>query len=155
MIAAAGRKPRVLAYAERTSSLQSRGAPRRAALARIAALLTLLAIALLFGVSAMLLYHLGYTYESPGGSILEKMHPGSLAAILTVPAFVIVPNTLSLTRYGETLTELLDRKDEIIADHHRMMEQQKKANPNRALVDVLSEVLDTEDETAPCVVCHY
>jgi 3'-phosphoadenosine 5'-phosphosulfate sulfotransferase (PAPS reductase)/FAD synthetase len=56
---------------------------------------------------------------------------------------------------GETLTELLARKEEIIADHHRIMEQQKKANPNRALVDVLSEVLDTEDETAPCVVCHY
>ena len=56
---------------------------------------------------------------------------------------------------GETLIELLARKEEIIADHKRMMEQQKKACPNRALVDVLSEVLDSEDDTAPCVACHY
>ncbi len=56
---------------------------------------------------------------------------------------------------GETLLELLAHKEEIVADHKRMMEQQKKACPTRALVDVLSEVLDSEDDTAPCVACHY
>jgi 3'-phosphoadenosine 5'-phosphosulfate sulfotransferase (PAPS reductase)/FAD synthetase len=56
---------------------------------------------------------------------------------------------------GETLMELLARKEEIIADHDRQMKKQGKASSSRSLVDVLSEVLDSEDDTPPCVQCHY
>ncbi|MDX2040258.1 MAG: phosphoadenosine phosphosulfate reductase family protein [Acidobacteriota bacterium] len=55
---------------------------------------------------------------------------------------------------GETLPELLARKDEIIADHKRLMEQEKKVSPNRPLVQILAEVLDWENEQQGCVVCH-
>lgn len=56
---------------------------------------------------------------------------------------------------GETLLELLARKDEIIAEHNRLLKQEIKYAPHRPLIDVLSEVLDGEDDTAPCTVCHY
>lgn len=56
---------------------------------------------------------------------------------------------------GETLAELLERKDDIIADHEKTMNRQKLENKSRALVDVLSDVLDDEDDTLPCVQCHY
>lgn len=56
---------------------------------------------------------------------------------------------------GETLRDLLKRKDKIIAEHERIMNQEKMYSSNRPLVDVLSEVLDGEDDQAPCTVCHY
>jgi len=56
---------------------------------------------------------------------------------------------------GETLLELIARREQIIAEHQKNMERQKKAATNCALVNVLSDVLDSEDDTAPCVVCHY
>lgn len=56
---------------------------------------------------------------------------------------------------GETLLELLNRKEEIIADHEKMMKLQRSEKKSRALVDILSDVLDGEDDTLPCVQCHY
>jgi hypothetical protein len=56
---------------------------------------------------------------------------------------------------GETLIELIARREQIIAEHQKNMEQQRKAATNCALVNVLSDVLDVEDDTAPCVACHY
>jgi hypothetical protein len=56
---------------------------------------------------------------------------------------------------GETLLELVARREQIVAEHHRNIERQKKAATNSALVNVLSDVLDGEDDTAPCVACHY
>ena len=56
---------------------------------------------------------------------------------------------------GETLLELLERKGEIIAEHERLMKQEIRFSPNRPLVDVLSEVLDSEDDRDPCTVCRY
>jgi hypothetical protein len=55
---------------------------------------------------------------------------------------------------GETLTELLERKAEIIADHAKAMTRQQKTQPDRPLVEALAEVLDEEDETLPCLACH-
>lgn len=55
---------------------------------------------------------------------------------------------------GETLLELLERKDQIIADHEKAVAKQAKEKPNQSLSDVLSAVLDEEDETLPCLACH-
>lgn len=55
---------------------------------------------------------------------------------------------------GETLLELIARKDDIIAEHKRLMDQERKMSPNRPLVEVMSNVLDGEDEQQGCVVCH-
>jgi hypothetical protein len=55
---------------------------------------------------------------------------------------------------GETLRELLARKDEIIANHEKAMNRQKKEAPDRPLSEALEEVLDEEDDELPCLACH-
>ncbi len=55
---------------------------------------------------------------------------------------------------GETLLELLARKEQIIAEHEKAILREKKATPNRALAQVLEEVLDSEDDELPCLACH-
>ena len=56
--------------------------------------------------------------------------------------------------HGETLLELLERKDEIIANHNKAMAREKKASPNRPLAESLAAVLDDEDDDLPCLACH-
>jgi hypothetical protein len=53
----------------------------------------------------------------------------------------------------ETLLELLERKDQIIADHEKAMEKQAREKPNQSLSNVLAIVLDDEDDTLPCLIC--
>ena len=45
--------------------------------------LATLAVAVMFLVSAMVLYALGISYESSGGTVLEKVHPGSWIVFAT------------------------------------------------------------------------
>lgn len=53
----------------------------------------------------------------------------------------------------ESLLELVARKDQIIADHKKMIGQKKKNLPNRPLIEVFDSVLD--DETGDfCFVCN-
>lgn len=54
---------------------------------------------------------------------------------------------------GTTLDELVARKDEIIADHEKRMERERKARPHAPLVDVLETVLDRQDVELPCLTC--
>lgn len=55
---------------------------------------------------------------------------------------------------GESLLQLLARKDEIIANHERSLAREKKAMPNRPLAEVLETVLEQENEELPCLMCH-
>lgn len=55
---------------------------------------------------------------------------------------------------GETLTELLARRDEVMRRHTESMERAKKRRKNLPLIEVLSDALDDDDETTPCAVCH-
>lgn len=54
---------------------------------------------------------------------------------------------------GETLPELLARKDEIMARHEVTMERVQKRRKNIPLIEMLGDVLDEEDDTAPCQMC--
>ena len=54
---------------------------------------------------------------------------------------------------GETLPELLSRRDEILERHKTAMARQQKQRANEPLIDVLAETLDEEDDTQPCTVC--
>ena len=55
----------------------------------------------------------------------------------------------------ETLLELLDRRDEILADHAKAMARaQQKVPPNQPLAQVLASVLDEENDLLPCLACH-
>jgi len=53
----------------------------------------------------------------------------------------------------ESLLELVARKDQIIADHERMMGERKRHLPNRPLSEVFDSVLDDETEDF-CFVCN-
>jgi len=55
---------------------------------------------------------------------------------------------------GETLTELLARKDSILAEHEKSLARQQQLKPNKPLTQALSEVLDNEDDSLPCLICH-
>lgn len=55
---------------------------------------------------------------------------------------------------GETLTELLAKKDSILAEHEKSLARQQQLKPNKPLAQALSEVLDDEDDSLPCLICH-
>ena len=56
---------------------------------------------------------------------------------------------------GETLLELIARRDQILIDHEKaMVREQQKAPANQPLAEVLAAALDEEDDTLPCLVCH-
>jgi Phosphoadenosine phosphosulfate reductase family len=55
---------------------------------------------------------------------------------------------------GETLRELIARKDEIMAKHWAVLERERQRRKNLPLVEVLGDVLDDEYDTLPCQVCH-
>ncbi|OKJ72200.1 phosphoadenosine phosphosulfate reductase family protein [Streptomyces sp. CB02460] len=56
---------------------------------------------------------------------------------------------------GESLQELIERKDEIEAKHQAALERAaKRIKPNRPLLEVLTDALDSDDDEAGCSVCH-
>jgi len=56
---------------------------------------------------------------------------------------------------GETLKELIARKDEIVADHEKALTRQRqKSAPRTPLAEVLAASLDEEDDDLACVACH-
>jgi 3'-phosphoadenosine 5'-phosphosulfate sulfotransferase (PAPS reductase)/FAD synthetase len=57
---------------------------------------------------------------------------------------------------GESLEELTnpERVAQIKANHEKTMQAERKSRPNRPLVDILSEVLDDEDDSQACNICH-
>lgn len=54
---------------------------------------------------------------------------------------------------GETLDELLARRDEILQRHEAAMARAKQKRGNLPLVEVLGAALDEDDDTAACTVC--
>lgn len=57
---------------------------------------------------------------------------------------------------GETLRELISRREEIIADFEKAQERQRSMpRPNRSLAEVLGGVMvDDDDEARGCTICH-
>ncbi|MFF7393184.1 phosphoadenosine phosphosulfate reductase family protein [Streptomyces scabiei] len=56
---------------------------------------------------------------------------------------------------GESLHQLIERREEIQAKHEAAMERAaKRVKPNRPLLEVLSDALDADDDEAGCSVCH-
>jgi hypothetical protein len=54
---------------------------------------------------------------------------------------------------GETLLELLARKDEILDRHTKVMIRERNAAPNKPLFEILGSSLDDEDGVELCTVC--
>jgi hypothetical protein len=55
---------------------------------------------------------------------------------------------------GETLRDLLARKDEILEKHEAAMSREKANRRNIPLIEVLGDVLDDDDDTLPCQICN-
>ncbi len=55
---------------------------------------------------------------------------------------------------GETLPDLLARRDDIMVKHEENLKRVKAKRKNLPLVDVLADALDDGDEKSPCTVCH-
>ena len=54
---------------------------------------------------------------------------------------------------GETLIDLLSRRDEILERHEAAMARAGKVRANVPLIEALTDALDEEDDTVPCAVC--
>ena len=54
---------------------------------------------------------------------------------------------------GETLVELLSRRDEILERHEAAVSNAKTNRKNIPLIEALADALDDEDDTIPCMVC--
>ena len=85
--------------------------------------------------------------------MLAQEHPDLFAKAIEYEQNHADGRTYTWTQ-GETLQELLARKDEIIANHDKAMNKTKKAAPNRPLAEALESVLDDEDDGLPCLACH-
>ena len=55
---------------------------------------------------------------------------------------------------GETLPQLLERRDAIMARHEKSLKRAESRRKNLPLVDALSEALDDEEESSSCTMCH-
>ncbi len=54
---------------------------------------------------------------------------------------------------GETLSDLLTRRDEILEKHEVALERARRTRRNIPLVEVLAEAFDEDDDTPACAVC--
>ena len=54
---------------------------------------------------------------------------------------------------GESLVELLARKNEILERHEATLDREKAKKKNRPAWDVFASALDEDDDTEPCAVC--
>ena len=54
---------------------------------------------------------------------------------------------------GETLPELISRRDEILKRHKAAMSRAAKTRVNVPLIEALADALDEDDDTVPCTVC--
>ena len=54
---------------------------------------------------------------------------------------------------GETLPELISRRDEILERHKATMSRAAKTRVNVPLIEALADALDEDDDTVPCTVC--
>jgi len=55
---------------------------------------------------------------------------------------------------GESLRDLISRKDQILEDYKKTIEREKKNAPNKTLAETLEKVLDDEDVDLPCIICN-
>ncbi len=87
--------------------------------------------------------------------MLSEEHPDLFAQALEYELIEGKTKAVGYTwTQGETLLELIARKDQIIADHEKAIAREKKTSPKLSLAEVLESVLDDEDDEMPCLACH-
>ena len=90
---------------------------------------------------------------------LSEVHPELFEQAIEYEQKVNYQATASTRLYtwspGETLQQLVSRKDEIRRTHESRMARQEAVRPNRSLFEVVSEALDDEDDTPQCLACGW
>ena len=54
---------------------------------------------------------------------------------------------------NETLYQIIERKEKIIAEHEKNLKNATRLTPNKPLAQVLEQVLFDDDFDAPCLIC--
>ena len=85
------------------------------------------------------LFERAVAYEDKGG----KNHGG----------YATQGRTFTWSR-GETLIELVERKEVILEKHTLALQTATKRKRNKTLIDILGDALDEDDDTVPCQVCN-
>ena len=85
--------------------------------------------------------------------MLAQEHPDMFAEAVRYEQQHSDGRTYTWTQ-GETLIQLLERKNQIIVDHEKSMAKQRNKNPQQSLSEVLANVLDDDDGSLPCLACH-
>jgi 3'-phosphoadenosine 5'-phosphosulfate sulfotransferase (PAPS reductase)/FAD synthetase len=89
---------------------------------------------------------------------LAEEHPDLFEQAISYEDKVNFEATASSRRFtwsqGESLRELVARKEEIVRQHEEAMTRARMSEPNRPLADVLGGILDAEEDTPGCTVCH-
>jgi 3'-phosphoadenosine 5'-phosphosulfate sulfotransferase (PAPS reductase)/FAD synthetase len=85
--------------------------------------------------------------------MLAQEHPDLFAEAVKYEQSHSDGRTYTWTQ-GETLLELLARREQIIVEHEKAMARQAKNNVSHSLATVLESVLDDEDDLLPCLACH-
>jgi hypothetical protein len=85
--------------------------------------------------------------------MLAQEHPDMFAEAVRYEQQHSDGRTYNWTQ-GETLLQLLARKDQIIADHEKSVSRQVRLNIEHSLATILEGVLDSEDDVLPCLACH-
>jgi len=84
---------------------------------------------------------------------LAEKHPEEFAQAVAYERDHKDGRTYTWTQ-GETLLELIARKDQVIAEHEKAIAKEKQTSPKLSLAEVLESVLDDEDDEMPCLACH-
>jgi hypothetical protein len=86
--------------------------------------------------------------------MLAEEHPDLFAEAIRYEQEHSDGRTYTWTQ-GETLLELLFRRDEIIADHEKSVARlQMQSQSLRSLAEVLDKIFDDESDELPCLACH-
>lgn len=85
--------------------------------------------------------------------MLSKEHPDLFAEAVRYEQDHSDGRNYSWTE-RETLLELLDRKEEIIASHEKLLQKNGDDLKNQPLSDVFAAHIEDEETVMPCLACH-
>jgi 3'-phosphoadenosine 5'-phosphosulfate sulfotransferase (PAPS reductase)/FAD synthetase len=85
--------------------------------------------------------------------MLSQEHPDLFAEAVKYEQNHSDGRTYTWTQ-DETLLELLERKDKILAEHNQTVIKLHNDQSNRSLAEVLESVLEDEEDQIPCLACH-
>ena len=85
--------------------------------------------------------------------MLSEKHPDLFAEAVRYEQNHTDGRSYSWTE-GETLTELIGRKESIIADYEKTQQNRSQIHANLPLSEILEVAFAAEEQELPCLICH-